>query len=155
MRPLLRVLLLLPALLLLSACSGDEESPEEQIRRFIDAGVEAAESRSVDGITELLHRDFIDEKGNNRVQAGKLLRLYFIRHKNIHLFTRIDEIEMLTENQASVSLYVAMAGTAIADVDALASLRARVYRFELQLLKQDEWRLRHAKWEPANLGAFE
>ena len=155
MQSAFRFLFLALAIGLLSACSGDEESPEEQIRRFIDAGVQAAESRSVDGLSELLHRDFIDEKGNNRSQVAKLLRVYFIRHKNIHLFTRIDNIEMLTDNQASVSLYVAMAGTVIADVDALASLRARVYRFEFQLLKQDEWRLRHAKWEPANIGAFE
>jgi len=153
-KPCLRILLLLP-ILLLQACTGDSESPEAQIQRFIDNAVQAAEARSVDGLDQLLHRDFIDQHGNNRQQLGRLLRAYFFRHKNIHLFTRIDEIEILADNQASASLHVAMAGTVIFDVDALASLRARLYRFELQLVREDDWLLRHVSWAPANLGAFE
>ena len=38
---------------------------------------------------------------------------------------------------------------------ALASLRARIYRFELQLLREDDWQLRHASWAPASIVAFE
>jgi hypothetical protein len=153
-KPGLRILLLLP-LLLLQACSGDSDTPELQIQRFIDSAVQAAEARSVDGLDELLHRDFIDQQGNNRQQLGQLLRVYFFRHRNIHLFTRIDDIEILADNQASVSLLVAMAGSVISDVGALASLRARLYRFELQMVREDDWVLRHASWAPANLGAFE
>jgi hypothetical protein len=140
--------------LLLQACSGDSDSPEAQIQRFIDNAVQAAEARSVGGLGELLRRDFIDQQGNNRQQLGRLLQAYFFRHKNIHLFTRIDEIEILNDNEASVRLHVAMAGTVISDIDALASLQARVYRFELQMVREDDWLLRHASWEPANLGAF-
>ena len=148
-------ILLLLSILLLQACGGDSDAPEVQIRRFIDNAVQAAEARSVDGLSELLQRDFIDQQGNNRQQVGRMLRAYFFRHKNIHLFTRIDDIEILADNQASVSLHVAMAGTVISDINALASLRARVYRFELQLVREDDWLLRHASWAPANIGAFE
>lgn len=142
-------------MLLAQACSDGGDSPEEQIRRFIDAGVEAAEDRSVDDLSELLHGEFIDERGNNRTRLGKLMRAYFFRHKTIHLFTRIDSIEILGDNQASVSMHVAMAGTVISDVDALTRLSARIYRFDLQLIRQGEWLLRHASWAPANIGAFE
>ena len=141
-------------LLLIPACS-DDGSPEDQIRRFIDIGVQAAEARSVDDLSELLHGNFIDQQGHNDKQLARLLRAYFFRHKNIHLFSRIDNIEMLSANQASVSLYVAMASSVISDVSALSSLSARIYRFELQLIKQDDWLLRHASWEPASIGAFE
>jgi cyanophycinase-like exopeptidase len=153
-KPCLRILLLLP-ILLLQACTSDIDSPEAQIQRFIDSAVQAAEARSVDGLGELLHRDYVDQHGNNRQQLGRLLRAYFFRHKNIHLFTRIDDIEILADNQASVSLHVAMAGTVISDIDALASLQARIYRFELQMVREDDWLLRHASWAPAKLGAFE
>jgi len=122
---------------------------------MIDNAVQLAEDRSVDGLGELMHTDFIDQKGNNRMQLSKLLRVYFYRHKNIHLFTRVDGIEILSDNQASVSLHVAMASTVISDVNALSSLSARIYRFELQLIKQDDWLLRHASWESANLSAFD
>ena len=149
-----RTALLTLILVLVQACSGDG-SAEDQIRHLIDNAVQAAEDRSPDGLSELMHADFIDQQGNNRQQLAKLLRLYFFRHKNIHLFTRMYSIEMLSANQASVSLHVAMAGTVISDVNALSALSARIYRFELQLVKQDDWLLRHASWEPASIGAFE
>jgi hypothetical protein len=141
-------------LLLAQACS-DDGSPEAQIRDWVDHAVQAAEDRSADGLNDLLHHDFIDQHGNNRQQLARVLRAYFFRHQSIHLFTRIDSIEMLSANQASVSLHVAMAGTVISDISALSSLSARIYRFELQLVKQDDWLVRHASWEPASIGAFE
>jgi len=150
-----RLLLLLSIPLLIQACGGDSDSPEAQIRRFIDTAVQAAEARSVDGLGELLHGDFIDQQGNNRQQLGRLLRVYFLRHKKIYLFTRIDDIEILADNQASVSLHLALAGTVIPDISALAAVRAQIYRFELQLVREEGWRLRHASWAPANIGAFD
>ena len=154
MKLLYRTALLTLVLLLVQACS-DDGSPEDQIRSLIDSAVQAAEDRSLDGLSDLMHADFIDQQGNNRQQLGKLLRLYFFRHKSIHLFTRIDSIEMLSANQASVSLHVATTGTVISDVNALSSLSARIYRFELQLIKQGDWFLRHASWKPASLSAFD
>ncbi len=154
MKSFYRTVLLTLILLLAQACS-DDGSAEDQIRHLIDNAVQAAEDRSLDGLSELMHTEFIDQQGNNRQQLGRLLRVYFFRHKNIHLFTRVDSIEIPSDNQASVSLHVAMAGTVISDVDALSSLSARIYRFELQLVKQDDWLLRHASWEPASLSAFE
>lgn len=155
MNALPRILALLLSLALLQSCSNGDDSPEDQVRRFIASAVEAGEARSTGDLVDLAHRDYSDERGNNRKRLEGLLRAYFFRHKNIHLFTRIEHIEVLGDNQATVSMHVAMAGTAIADVDALASLRARVYRFELQLVREDGWQLRHASWAPANIGAFE
>ena len=155
MRQILRIFLLLSLAILTQACSDDATTPEQEIERFIETAVEAGENRSVDGLTELVHTGFVDQQGRNRGQFELLLRGYFIRHKNIHLFTRIDNIEILGDNQASVHLHVAMAGSVIADIDALAALRARIYRFELQLVKQPDWRLRQANWAPARIGDLE
>ena len=149
----LALVLLFSLMLALQACSDDAESPEQAIRAFIDNAADAGERRSADELAEFLHHGFVDEQGRNRGEIEKLLRLYFFRHKNIHLFTRIDEIEILAENQANVNLHVAMAGSAISDVTAIASLRAQIYRFELELVKQsDEWQLRQAAWAPASIG---
>jgi hypothetical protein len=49
-----------------------------------------------------------------------------------------------------VLLYVAMAGSVISDVDAMVALRAQIYRFELQLTREDGWLLQHASWRPAS-----
>ena len=154
MKSLARMLCLVWVAMLIQSCSGDPASPEAEIRAYIQSGVEAAESRSSDVLTELMHDNYADPKGYNKKQLAGLLRAYFFRHKNIHLLTKIDEIELLTENEATVRLHVAMAGSVIADADALSALRARIYRFELQLVKQGEWMLTQALWGPANIGDF-
>lgn len=140
--------------LLIQSCSDNSASPEAEIRAYIQSGIEAAESRSSDALAGLMHDNYTDHKGYNKKQLVGLLRAYFFRHKNIHLLTKIDEIELLTENEAIVRLHVAMAGSVIADVDALSALRARIYRFELQLVKQGEWMLMQALWGPAGIGDF-
>lgn len=145
-----RVLLLICFAMLAIGCS-DTNSPEAEIRAFIASAVEAAESRDSADLAAMIHPDYQDAKGYNRKQLGSLLRAYFFRHKNIHLFDRIGEIELLTDNQAQVRMHVAMAGSVIADIDALSSLRAQIYAFELTLVKQDEWLLRQASWRPASV----
>ena len=140
--------------MLIQSCSDNSASPEAEIRAYIQSGIEAAESRSSDALAGLMHDTYTDHKGYNKKQLVGLLRAYFFRHKNIHLLTKIDEIELLTENEAIVRLHVAMAGSVIADVDALSALRARIYRFELQLVKQGEWMLMQALWGPAGIGDF-
>lgn len=147
----LTAVLLLCAGVLLHGCSDNGDSAQDQIRAFIEAGVEAAEARRSGDLGDMIHGGYLDQKGYNKKQLGGLLRAYFFRHKNIHLFTKIDEIELLGDNQALVRLHVAMAGSAISDIDAISSLRARLYRFELRLVREDEWRLQHASWQPASI----
>lgn len=146
-----RLLLLLWAGGLLLGCSGGTNSPEDEIRNFIVGAVEAAERRSSADLTQMIHDSYLDQRGYNKQQVRSLLRVYFLRHKNIHLFTRIGEIELLGDNQATARLHVAMAGSVISDIDAVSALRARIYGFELRLVKQDEWLLQHASWKPASL----
>ncbi len=146
-----RLLLLLWTGGLLLGCSGGTNSPEDEIRNFIAAAVEAAESRSSADLTQMIHDSYLDQRGYNKQQVRSLLRVYFLRHKNIHLFTRIGEIELLGDNQATARLHVAMAGSVINDIDAVSALRARIYGFELRLVKQDEWLLQHASWKSASL----
>ena len=154
MKSVARLLCLVWVSVLIQSCSDNPASPEAQIHAYIQSGAEAAESRNTDALAGLMHENYTDHKGYDKKQLIGLLRAYFFRHKNIHLLTRIDEIELLTENEATVRLHVAMAGSVIADVDALSALRARIYRFELQLIKQDEWMLTQAVWGPADIDDF-
>ncbi len=136
---------------MLTACSDKPVSREDQIRQFIDTGVSAAENRSHGDLAELIDEDYRDQKSLTRTQLNKLLKLYFFRHKNIFLFTKINEIYFPTDDQASVSLHVAMAGSVISDASALLNLRAKIYRFELELIKKDGWLLSQASWYPASM----
>jgi len=138
---------------LLAGCSDNQQSPEEAVRALIDTAADTAEQRDAGSLLKLIDRNYLDRKGQNRQQIAGLLRGYFFTHKNIHLFTRIRKITWLGEGQATVSLHVAMAGSVIANIAALESVRARVYRFELGLVRRDggDWLLQYADWQPADL----
>jgi len=137
--------------LFLLSCSDKELSAEDEIRLYIATAVEAAENRSAADVADLIHHNYRDHNSVDKIQIEKLLRLYFFRHKNIFLFTKNVDIKLLSDSEASVSFNVAMAGSVIASVSMLSSLRARIYKFELKLVKQDKWLLQSAKWQPAGL----
>jgi len=138
-------------MLSLTSCTDEALTPEDEIKAFIASGKEAAENRSHNDLGYLVSNDYQDQKNLNKKQITALARAYFFRHKNIHLFTKIDTINFKDNNQAFVVVYVAMAGSAIVDLNTLSSLRARTYRFELLLEKNEEWLLRQAKWKSAKL----
>lgn len=137
--------------LLISACSEQSISREDEIRLYIEKGVEAAENRDAGDLSDMLDDSYHDPKGLTKQQMNKMLGVYFFRHKNIHLFTKIRDIHFHSDLEATVVLHVAMAGSVIANSSVLSSLRARVYKFELHLIKHDEWLLQQAKWQPASL----
>ena len=155
MRAVVLFLCLILSGLLLQSCSDEANSPETEIRQFIETGVEAAEARSVGGLEELIHTNYLDNKGNNKKQLTNLMRGLFFRHKNVFLLTRVGEVRLISEHEAIVDMKVAMAGSEISGLEALASLRARLYAFELHLLKTDDWQLQQAKWRQASLADFE
>ncbi len=134
--------------LALPGCSEDA-TPEAEIRALIDAGAAAAEARSTDAIAALLHPEFRDHRGNNPQTLRRLVTAWFFRHRNIHLLTRIERIELLSASRAEVALYAAMAGSTIGDASMLARLRAQVYRLDLTLARDDDWRVLRAAWAPA------
>ena len=138
--------------LVFAACSGEKLTKEDEIRLYIEKGVEQAEKRSINGVADMVHENYSDSKGMIKAQIRSMLRLYFLRHKNIHLFTRIGDIIFHTQTDATVHLHVAMAGSVISDVTALSSLKAQIYKFELNLTKEDEWLLQSAKWKLASMG---
>ena len=75
--------------LFMAACSGEKLTKEDEIRQYIEKGVEQAEARSVSGVADMVHENYSDSKGMIKAQIRSMLRLYFLRHKNINLFTRI------------------------------------------------------------------
>jgi len=135
----------------LTSCSEDVLSPEDEIRQYIESAKLAAESRSHSELADLIDEQYRDHKGLDKKQLKNMARGYFFSHENIHLLTKIESINFQNENNAFVVFHVAMASNIIKDLNAITRLRARVYRFELQLIKKDMWLLQQAKWKPADI----
>jgi len=145
------VILYISIIFFLSSCAEKTLLPEEEIKAYISAAKQSAESRSHNDLADLISEHYQDQKSLNKKKIASLARAYFFRHKNIHLFTKLDSINFQKDKEAFVVVYVAMAGTAITDVNMLSNLRARIYRFELLLIKNNEWLLQQARWSPAKL----
>jgi len=136
------------------ACSEKAIAPETEVKQFIETAKLAAENRSHSQFSELIHDAYQDHNGMDKKRLIKTLRAYFFTHKDIYLYTKIDSINFQGDNSAFVVLNIAMAGKVIANIDSLNSLRAKIYRFELLLTKENKWLLKQTKWQPTTLKAF-
>ncbi len=129
------------------ACS-DDETPEQQVRDFIAAGIQAAENRKAGELRDMIDDDYMDVKGNDKKSVSRVALGYFLRNRNIHLFSQINSIHFPKPEQADVQMYVAMTGKPVDSLDRVFSLRAELVRFDLKLVKRDgEWLLNNARWQ--------
>lgn len=132
--------------LLLGACSKNTDSPETQIRHYIEKAIQSVENREYSTLPDMIANNYRDQKGLNKQQILNTLKASSLRHKNIYLLSKINSIQLQQENRAFVVIDIAMTGSRINDISSLGNLAARTYRFELQLIKQDDWQLQQAFW---------
>jgi len=138
----------------LTGCA-DRETPEQRISRMIDAAESAVESRSLGGFKAVISAQYRDEKQRTRRDLVRLAAGYFFRHESIHLLVQTSEIVLEGRDRARVLLYVAMAGQPLNDASQLAGLRADLYRFDLDLAREEgEWRVSKGHWRRARSDDF-
>ena len=148
--------LIITLLAVLSACTGDPENPEEQIRKMIAAGEEAVETRSIMTALDYIANDYQDKHGRQKKDIKRLIAGYILRNKSIHLFTRVQHIALNEDKtQADVILYVGMAGVPVEKSIQLLLTRADLYRFDLSVkLVDDDWQVTAGSWHPSRLTDF-
>ena len=143
------------SLLFLSGCSGDVVSPEDRIREMLSAGEKAVEGRSVSEVSAFLSEQYLDDAGRQRGQLQKLLAGYFLTHQSIHLLVQISRIEFTGEGTAETTLFVALAGRPVKSVTQFISIRADLFRFDLNLKEeQGEWQVLSGRWRRAESQDF-
>ena len=132
------------ALALLTACS-DPASPEQQVRAVIAAMEAAVEARDVGELMEHVSPNFRDGQGQDRSEASRYARGYFVANQSVHLLTRIESLEFPSPDEARVKLQVGMAGRS--GEPGASNLNADLYDFDLALIREgDAWKLSYADW---------
>ena len=132
------------ALALLAACS-DPASPEQQVRAVIDSMETAVEARDVGALVEHISSNYRDGHGQDRAEASRYARGYFVANQSVHLLTRIESLEFPSPQEARVKLQVGMAGRG--GEPGASSLNADLYDFDLALVREDgEWKVSYADW---------
>ncbi|MCW8902465.1 hypothetical protein [Sedimenticola sp.] len=146
---------LLLLLLLITACSNGEKTPEEQIRELLDTGEQAVESRSLSAVSPLLSAAYSGGAGRNKQAIMRLLAGYFVAHQSIHLLTQVSRLELIGEQRAEVTLFVAVAGQPFSGISQLLSMRADLIRLDLTLAaEQGEWQVQSGEWRRAEKRDF-
>jgi hypothetical protein len=131
------------ATLLLGACSDPPTAPEEELRAWVAAGIEAAENEKRRALIDMISPSYTDGRGYERDDLDRLLRAYFFRQDRISLLPRIEEITVYDATAAELVVTVGMAGTN----DGVLGFSADAYRFAFELERQaDEWQLISARW---------
>jgi hypothetical protein len=140
--------LLSPMYGLIAGCGrSDPQSPEEKIRAGIATAEAAAEQRDIGTLQGFVADDYKDQRGYDRRAVVRLLKGYLLRHRNIHLLSKITDFEIIEPGRASTSLLVAMTGRRIESAEQLWGLRADVFQFDLSWIRSDgEWRITSATW---------
>ncbi len=135
----------------MSTGCDDGDTPENQVRKYIQAGSDAVEKRDVSDVKDLISEKYNDTHGNDRQMVLRMLTGYFLRNKNIHLLIDIQSIYFPDDQHAEVQLIAGMAGQSASDFATLLDIRANVYKFDLRLIRDDdEWKLVNARWSIAN-----
>lgn len=137
-------------MLSLVGCGQPDKTPEQQIRGYIANGEQAVKERDLLQIKALISDHYQDARGRDKRALTSLVAGYLFRNKNIHILTRITDIQFPQPGLAEAVLLTGMAADPAGGFESLLAIRADIYVFKLKLVFQDEkWLLQHARWHRA------
>ncbi|MEJ2621424.1 MAG: hypothetical protein P8163_14505 [Candidatus Thiodiazotropha sp.] len=136
-------------------CSDDPLSAEEQLRHTLREAETYIQARDLSSTLGFVHQDYRDNSGHDLPQLRAMLVGYFLRHKSIHILSKIERIEVDEGGRAQVLLYAGLAGSAEQREASLSQWRGDLLRLELTFQQQDgDWLLVQAEWRRATTQDF-
>jgi hypothetical protein len=134
-----------------AGCGGPGPTPEDEIRALITDAEQAAESKALPELKEMISPAYRDAARQDRRGLVRRIAGYFFRNDAIHLLVRVRQVRVEPPGRGEAELYLAAAGRPINDLEALVPLRADLYRVDLVLAREDDaWRVTSARWQRAD-----
>ena len=138
----------------LIACSGDETSPEQQIEQLNSDAKQAAEAKDVGVLKDMVAEGFKSGQYDKNT-IMRLVTLYLLGHKNLHLFPVTRSLQIIDQNNATAVILVAIANQPIERADQLMDLRADMLRFNVSYVRvEEEWKVIGVEWKRAKADDF-
>jgi hypothetical protein len=126
------------------------------VRATLAAIEQAAEARDVGALKEHLSDQYADDRGQDKRAVAGLATFHFMRNRSVYLLTLVRQVRVESPGEARAEALVALAGRPIPGPEALAGLRADLYRFDVELREEDgAWRVTRAGWAPAGAEEFQ
>ena len=129
----------------LAGCSRPD--PETELRALVAAAAQAAEERDGGFFRGLIDRGYRDSRGNDRDAMLNLVRGYLLTHSNIEIISRVEEVTLSGVDAAEIVLQAAIVGQRAGQ--RLLGVDGRMYRIELELVRDGDWRVIGASYGPA------
>lgn len=143
------------AILGLAGCPDDPTPPEQQIRELNARAEAAAEAKDVSALKEMVAEDYRDVNGYDKRAVVRLIQLYLLRNRAVHLFTLTKSLQILDQDNAVADVLVAMAGQPVEEADQLFDIRADLIRFNVRYARDgDEWLVVGVEWRRATADDF-
>jgi hypothetical protein len=140
---------------LFAACSAEPDTPEARVRAVLAALEAGARERDAAAMKEHVSEGYGDPAGHDKRALAGIVTFHFLQNRSVHLLTRIADVAIEPGGDARATAFVAMAGVPIDGPEALVSLSASLYRFDLVLRDEDgDWRVVSAQWRPAAVSDF-
>ena len=140
---------------LAGGCRRRRSSPEDRVRALLAEVQKAVEIGELDDVREALAPGFRGPDDLDRAAAILMLQLRRRARQELHLFTRVLNVDAEPGLPARAELLVAMAAVPIRTAEELPRLEAEVYRFRLELAEDPDgpqgYRVTSASWAPARL----
>lgn len=154
-RPSSRAVFAFLVLTLALACSPAADTPETRVRETLAALETAAEAKDASAFRAYLSESYSDAEGHDTRAVMGIVTFHFLQNRGIHLLSRVSEVTIGAPGEAEVLALIAMAGTPIDSADALARVRADLWRFDVSLREESgDWRVTRAAWRPATIADF-
>lgn len=158
MNQILKLFVMVGFLCCIQGCSS--EAPLDKKTRLLKVlqNMETAiEAKSLDNFMAYVSDDFeLTDRGYNKKDAERLLRIRLMRQKNVHVHQAVRDIEWLNEGeeQATVEVVAALAGSAFS-LSELPKIRAELAKFRVTFqLIDDSYVVTQTTWERATPADF-
>lgn len=147
---------LLCFLFVVAGCSKSPELTKDQrLRQSIAQLEEKFESRKLGEIMEFVSESYLDERQRKYKDVQRVIQLQLMRHKSVHVFSVIKDVQWTDDNHATVNITAAMSGSEINDPSILPSIRADMLNFIVEFNLEDEvYKVKSASWTWASPGDF-
>ena len=142
--------------LILIGCSSEPELTKDQLlKQSIEQLEQRFEARKLGEIVEYVSQNYQDDYGRKYDDVKRVIQLQLMRHKTVHIFSVIKEIQWIDDANSTVQITAAMAGKPITDLSLLPTLRADMLNFTVQFVLEDEvYKVKSASWTWATPGDF-
>ncbi len=142
--------------LILCGCSNDEPLTKRQRLLQSVAEIEKGfEDRVLGDVLKYISQAYHDQSNREFEDIKKVIHIQMLRHKSLHVFSNVKDIQWTDDKHATVEIVAAMGAKPIESVNILTSIKADMAKFTVDfVLENDIYKVKSVQWSWAEPSDF-